>query len=293
LWGQTHRPLEILVSNDGGTAIPPDLQRTETGLETVVLHSATRRGRSAAANAGLRAARGQFIGFLDDDDLLYEAHLEKALALLQSCDKRVGAVYTDLYEAIQVRDTDSPGGYAVKNRSVRYCQVFDRERLFVDNYIPFNAVLFRRSCLERAGFIDESLDLLEDWDFWIRMALNFDFVHLCEITGEYGVREDGSNSTQELRAQLAPARVHVFQKNAPSTLPYLTERLRWARRQSPPSVIATTPERIIWLEDQLAERSREAERMRDRLSRYTNLPMVALFRRIRSSLLHLPQSIDD
>ena len=172
----TWRNVELVLVNDGGRRpevaedFPFDVRRVD--LER-------NRGRAAAAQAGVDAASGDCIGFLDDDDLLAPEHLE-TLAPLLSGD--VQAAYSD---AAVVSYEPGTGGWVECGRRLPYSRDFDRGILLLDNYIPFHTVLMTREAVERAGPFDESLPVFEDWDFLIRLSATSDFVHLARTTCEY------------------------------------------------------------------------------------------------------------
>ena len=149
---------------------------------TLVQHD-TSRGRSQAANAGVRAAKSEFVAFLDDDDLYYPEHL----ATLADTQRRSNAVAT-YSDAVSAR-VSAAGREALRT----YSSDFDRELLLVDNYIPLPTLLLRRADFVDLGGFDPAFDLFEDWDFLIRLAQRGDFVHVPRITCEIR-RIEGSGS---------------------------------------------------------------------------------------------------
>ncbi len=151
-------PAEIVIVNDGGA-------RPEVEGVTLVEHE-TSRGRSEAANAGVRAATNGYIAFLDDDDLYYSEHL------------------STLSDAAR-------GSNAAGCTTGWYCDAVsafidgsNRELLLVDNYVPLPTLLFRRSDFLDLGGFDPAFDLFEDWDFLICLAQRGDFVRVPRITCE-------------------------------------------------------------------------------------------------------------
>ncbi len=172
----TYRNVELVLVNDGGKRpevtedFPFDVRRVDLDRN---------RGRAGAAQAGVEAASGDCIGFLDDDDLLAPEHLETLTALF------TGDVEVAYSDAAVVSYEPGTGGWVECGRRLPYSRDFDRGILLLDNYIPFHTLLMTREALERAGPFDESLPAFEDWDLLIRLSETSDFVHLARTTCEY------------------------------------------------------------------------------------------------------------
>src|SRR5690606_7506934 len=87
--------------------------------------------------------------------------------------------------------------------TVFYAQPFDRELLQEQNYIPIHCLLFERALVDEAGGFDEELQLLEDWDLWLRFAARTDFLYVPKTTCLYRVPAEASASAaraQQLHA---------------------------------------------------------------------------------------------
>ena len=162
----TGYPAEIVVVNDGGTR--PDIQDV-----TLVQHD-TSLGRSEAVNAGVRAAKSDYVAFLDDDDLFYPEHLSTLSHAARG--SSAAAWYTDAVSAFIDGESRQPMRI--------YARDFDRELLLVDNYIPLPTLLLRRADFLDVGGFDPAFDLFEDWDFLIRLAQRGDFIRVPRITCE-------------------------------------------------------------------------------------------------------------
>ena len=118
--------------------------------------------RSKAANSGLAACRGQYLGFLDDDDSLDPDHLQQLMAALASLPGSALAYAS-------VRGLAGSGSDAVVLQEFKEPGV-TFARLLLGNVIPIHAVLFARRLLEQGAAFDETLDLYEDWDFWLQLT---------------------------------------------------------------------------------------------------------------------------
>jgi LmbE family N-acetylglucosaminyl deacetylase/glycosyltransferase involved in cell wall biosynthesis len=195
----TGYPAEIVVVNDGGTR--PEIENV------TLVHHDTSRGRSEAANAGVRAAKSEFVAFLDDDDLYYPEHL----SALSNAARGSNAVawYSDAVSAFIDGD---------RRETLRiYSRDFDRELLLVDNYIPLPTLLVRRADFLDVGGFDPAFDLFEDWDFLIRLAQRGDFVRVPRITCEIRhIKGAGSivSANPEGSATFREAKLQVWHKHA-------------------------------------------------------------------------------
>jgi LmbE family N-acetylglucosaminyl deacetylase len=190
--GQTWRDFEVVVVNDGGVDLGSALAKWEGRLDIRSVRHDTPKGRAAAANAGMRLARGTYVGFLDDDDRFYPGHLHKLIAHLEASGE--AAAYSDCERRKYAWDGRQfvPAGPARIYKGVD----FDRARLHFGNYIPIMTMVFRRELAEGIGGFDETLECLEDWDFWLRLSARVPFRRLPGVTAEYRVFEEPAHDWQ-------------------------------------------------------------------------------------------------
>jgi glycosyltransferase involved in cell wall biosynthesis len=171
--------VEAVVVNDGGTDLTSELAGAAgAGLRVRSLVLPSRRGLPAARNAGIDAARGEFLAFLDDDDLYLPGHLRAAIDVLGSGE--ADAAYTTcLISPVRV---DPARPLPAFPASMGY--PFDPGLLSVANLLAVHSVVLRRPASAR---FDQGLDALEDWDFWLRLSRNYGyrFVHSAEPTVIY------------------------------------------------------------------------------------------------------------
>ena len=191
LAAQTYAPIEVVTVNDGGAPVRSIVEETlgPTPRAWTLIEWPDTRGRERAGNAGLLAARGECLGFLDDDDVLYPEHLSVLMAHFAAHPgERVA--YTDAYQAQQEPDPSAPSGYRTIARELVLSWDVDPAEFRQRNWIPLHCVLFHRECLAEVGGFDEMLRRLEDWDFLLRLSWRFPMTHVRQVTAEYRYRSD-------------------------------------------------------------------------------------------------------
>ena len=159
---QTCRDYEVIVVDDGST---DDTERTvrTAGMPVRYLRQA-HSGVSAARNLGVAEARGEWIAFLDSDDRWLGEKLERQMAFVQSHDDVVACQTEEIWIRNGVRVNPrrrhlKPSG-DIFLPSLELCLVSP------------SAVLLRRATFERLGGFDEGLCACEDYDLWLRLAVD-------------------------------------------------------------------------------------------------------------------------
>ncbi|MCK4485552.1 MAG: glycosyltransferase, partial [Desulfobacterales bacterium] len=131
-------------------------------------------GRASARNTGIKAARGKYVAFLDSDDLWTPEKLEKQVEIMEG-NENIDFLFGD-----KQRFSDD-GTIITSSMFARrgYNADFFGDPLFVSdpyrkllkaNFIPTGTVILRRECFDRTGLFDEAI-YVEDWEFWLRIAL--------------------------------------------------------------------------------------------------------------------------
>ena len=180
---QSYRPIEVVVVNDGGedaSALLP----TNHGLDLRYIDLGHNYGRAGAANRGVASASGQLIGFLDDDDLYFPDAIAALVREMNAREVVYGNVVLRHYEVDGTERTDIPERH--------FARPYSQEQLWVENYIPFNALLFRRNCFGAAGPFREDLPLCEDWEFLLRLSDRTAFHY---VDHEVAIYRDFGSST--------------------------------------------------------------------------------------------------
>jgi glycosyltransferase involved in cell wall biosynthesis len=158
---QTDVELEALVVDDGSTDGTAALLENLGDERVRHLRNDTAAGVALARNRGIAESRGDWIAFLDDDDLWAPDKLRSQVAACQAD----GAAFA--YTGLVVTDTDLDWRKPVEPPPAA---TLARSLLGVNVIGPPSCVMASRVLLERIGGFDPDYSILADWDLWLRLA---------------------------------------------------------------------------------------------------------------------------
>ena len=174
IFTQTFTDYELVVVDDGSTDDTAAVLRRFADARLHVLRQ-KHKGISAAMNAGLRAARGNYIARLDSDDLWLPDLLATETAVLEA-HPEVGVVYGKA----QAMAADGSTREHYLGLPLRYPHDALLSLAWTDSTCNV-ALLARHVCFTTAGLYDEGLETHEDWDMWLRVARDHRFLFLNQI----------------------------------------------------------------------------------------------------------------
>ena len=185
---QTYNNFEILVVDDGSTDDTLRAVQSLSDPRVHILRHDTNRGVGAACNTGIARAAGDYVAWLDSDDLWLPEKLQRQIAFLQQ-HPEVDAVFSDVW--IHDEDVEVPSltqdmrafrgvvdgkpfgaEFVVTQRQMYLC-------LLQEVPIKPSALMVRRGVFEKVGAFDESARSGEDWEFLLRLARvsSFGYIH--------------------------------------------------------------------------------------------------------------------
>jgi glycosyltransferase involved in cell wall biosynthesis len=194
---QTYANREVIVVDDGST--DDTRKRLAAYGDRVRYLYQENRGLAAARNAGIRAARGEYVALLDADDVWHPQKLELQMAYL-AAHPEVGLLGAE-------RTKERPPRWPAVDRAAGLAaRVVTLEQLVVCSRFGPSSVVIARRCFEAVGHFDPALRSVEDRHMWVRIALRFAVHKLDSVLWWYRVHE-GSMCYQARRMEDYEAKV--------------------------------------------------------------------------------------
>lgn len=177
---QTYPVWELFLINDGSTD-GSDVVARQFLADPRITYLEHENSRAAfTRNRGFKVCRGEFIAFLDSDDIWHSEKLEKQLRMFAE-HPEAGVVYAQ-------RDVvDSEGKPMANGYRPQLHSGFVLNELYVDSFICMSSAMMRRKVVDEVGVFDETCRVSEDWDFWLRVACRFTFQHSDELLVKYRI----------------------------------------------------------------------------------------------------------
>lgn len=195
-FSQTYLNIEIIAIDDGSTDNTLDILRSFG--HKIKFASGPNRGASAARNIGTKLADGEFIQYLDADDLLMPNAIEQKWEALEQ--DRADVAYSDWQKLEEQLDATFELGETVA-RTIEEIHVDPQIALFSDFWAPPAALLYRRHIIDKIGGWNEALPIVEDARFLLDAALwGGTFVRVPQTLAVYRVHRTDSLSKRDKSA---------------------------------------------------------------------------------------------
>lgn len=210
VFAQTYRLIEVIAVDDGSTDKTADIVRkyvrdvqdarnvrTSEAIELIYIYQEN-AGPSKARNTGIKAAKGDYIAFLDADDRWTPEKLEKQMKFM-TANPEISFVFGDMmvfdaHESV-IDSVFKKYGYPPCNEKGKIINAF--ENLLERNFIPTGTDLIKKACFEKTGYFDESVKHGEDYGLWLRITLMYEIGYIPEILMQRRLHNKNLSKEQE------------------------------------------------------------------------------------------------
>lgn len=200
---QTYQPVEIILINDGSKdnslSILKEYERRFPS--TIKVLDQENQGQIAARNNGINVAQGDYIAFLDSDDLWMEDKLIRQIPIFEA---GVGLVYSGaeiIDEKGKVIRTEFADEAITGN-------IYPQ--LLVKNRMTGGTVVVTKESLDRVGVFSMDFKAAENWDLWLRICQFYTARVVSDPLIKYRIHSDNMSADNHLMLQ---AKLQIIQKH--------------------------------------------------------------------------------
>jgi glycosyltransferase involved in cell wall biosynthesis len=216
---QTYSNWELLILNDESPGNARDIAAKFTDSR-IRYFEHRNSGPSATRNRGLMEGLGEYFAFLDSDDIWYPDKLEKQIDVMEK-NPEVGVVYSQ-------RETINEFGEKVKGYQPKLHEGMILNKLWIDNFVCMSSAVISRNVLAEIGFLDETLWMSEDFDYWLRVACKMPFTFVNEPLVKYRLHCNQVSNKTEMRFNVVLDIRRRFETEHAGELSFSARRLQKA-----------------------------------------------------------------
>lgn len=190
---QTYDNWECIILNDGATDNTEEVALEYCNRDSRFrYHKHENKGLSATRNVGIRLAEGQYLQFLDSDDILAPEKLQKQVSLLEDTGADVCTCHHDMFNNC---DFEHRYTYPLSEASHKFT-VKDLGNTFI--ITPHDGLCRKSFIIENEVFFKEDLRSLEDWLFWATLIVKqAKFIEINEILAHYRIHLDSMSKQRD------------------------------------------------------------------------------------------------
>ena len=185
---QTYQNIEIIIVDDGSTDNTSEVVKSFDNK--IIYIPQKNKGASSARNAGIKKAQGQYVAFLDSDDMWIKNKLEKQIKFIQN-NPEIGLLGTGCYQMVDINKMIYKKIFPAKNETLQKDLI---------KYNPFiqSSVIIKKDVFNHIDLYDEKFKESEDYDLWLRIAQKYKVANLEQalVTKRYyekGLSKDKDN----------------------------------------------------------------------------------------------------
>jgi cellulose synthase/poly-beta-1,6-N-acetylglucosamine synthase-like glycosyltransferase len=275
------KDVEVIVVDDASTDETALVCRALSGIK--YQRTEHNLGVAGARNVGLLVSSGSYVTFLDDDDVRLPNSLDAQVKLLEA-DEKAGLIYG---QAIY-------GDQSGKPSNDLYPQVCPEGDVFwqllAQNFIPCGSAVFRRSCLNAVGLLDDGLPGFDDWDLWLRIAELFPVIAIEQPVMIWRRSTPVSGQGSSDATALATRCVRQFRQWL--KLPRAASGTSQMRHIAWQAFSANMAEHLIWNAMRSLEHAKIAQAIRSVLAAVSLCPLATAQLASRRNFLRVVRTID-
>ena len=186
---QTYKDIEIIIVNDGSTDKSYEKIRPYLDLPNIKYIEQENQGVAAARNKGINNSSGEFIAFLDQDDLWLPEKIERQIKIFEN-NPGIALVHSKFSFINGKGDRIEPLWQIRK--AAGYCY----KEIFFNNKIGMLTVIAKKKCIKEAGMFDEAIAVTDDYDLWLRITYYHPIGYIDESLAMY--RYHGQNTSTNM-----------------------------------------------------------------------------------------------
>lgn len=187
---QTFDNLEVIIIDDNGCGTEKQIENQKffsaSGYRRVrYLANIKNEGVQFSRNRGILESEGEFVAFLDDDDVWFKDKIEKQMKLMNET-SNCGMVFCDGYYMLNGGETTTKKDH----NPDAFKQVITHRMLLMNDYIGTTSqALIRKEVLAKGGLFDVNLPARQDYEMWLRISKNYKLAGVNEPLYYYRVHE--------------------------------------------------------------------------------------------------------
>src|SRR3972149_8313204 len=216
---QTCPDFEMIIVDDGSTDGTGEIVNKYLHDERIRYYWQENLGQSTARNKGINLSSGEYICFLDSDDIYKPDKLHEQVSLFKRM-PYVDIVYGD-EEYI-----GADGALLGKSKMKCHSGVI-YEALLLDNFVSIATAMVRRRCFDEMGGFDESIKVADDYELWLRYSARYRFHYEPAIFAQYRIMENQLSSDKNSRFESNRNSISKFIRENPSLLDDARRRHVW------------------------------------------------------------------
>ena len=172
---QTYSNIELIVVSDNSTDGTVEYCNGRNDFQFIGIPASESKGGNYARNLGIKAARGEYVAFLDDDDYWLPTKVKKQMALMES--KQCDLVYCG--QRIETLSLDGQIKYSDSLPEEMWCGNV-KDIILTKIVTTTSAILVKKSALLEVGLFDENLRFWQEYELTIRLAQRSPFFFVNE-----------------------------------------------------------------------------------------------------------------